>query len=86
VIGEERALELAEKALVVDGADEVEVTLYAESGGLTRFADSVIHQHTERSDAQIKIRVVTGKRSASASTNRGSSSRRVRFERLSASG
>ncbi|MEA2532844.1 MAG: PmbA protein [Actinomycetota bacterium] len=70
MIGAERALELAEKALAVDGADEVEVTLYSESGGLTRFADSIIHQHTERSDAQIKIRVVTGKRSASASTNR----------------
>jgi predicted Zn-dependent protease len=70
MIGAERALELVEKALAVEGADEVEVTLYAESGGLTRFANSVIHQHTERSDAQIKIRVVTGKRSASASTNR----------------
>jgi predicted Zn-dependent protease len=70
VIGAARALEMAEKALAVDGADEVEVTLYSESGGLTRFADSVIHQHTERSDAQIKVRVVTGKRSASASTNR----------------
>jgi PmbA protein len=70
VIGAGRALELVEKALAVDGADEVEVTLYSESGGLTRFADSMIHQHTERSDAQIKVRVVTGKRSASASTNR----------------
>src|SRR5437879_8634739 len=61
---------MAEKALAVAGADEVEVTLYSESGGLTRFADSIIHQHTERSDAQIKVRVVSGKRSASASTNR----------------
>jgi PmbA protein len=70
VIGAERALDMAEKALAVDGADEVEVTLYGGCGGLTRFADSVIHQHTERADAQIKVRVVTGKRSASASTNR----------------
>ena len=70
MIGAERALEMAEKALAVAGADEVEVTLYSESGGLTRFADSIIHQHTERSDAQIRVRVVTGKRSASASTNR----------------
>ncbi|HYT38898.1 MAG TPA: metallopeptidase TldD-related protein, partial [Acidimicrobiia bacterium] len=70
MIGAERALEMAEKALAVDGADEVEVTLYSECGGLTRFADSVIHQHTERSDAQIRVRVVAGKRSASAGTNR----------------
>lgn len=70
MIGADRALELAEQALVVEGADEVQVTLYSESGGLTRFADSIIHQHTERSDAEIKVRVVTGKRSASASTNR----------------
>lgn len=70
MIGAERALEMAEKALAVAGADEVEVTLYGGCGGLTRFADSVIHQHTERLDAQIKVRVVSGKRSASASTNR----------------
>src|SRR5437773_2165711 len=70
VIGAERAPEMAERALAVDAAAEVEVTLYSECGGLTRFADSVIHQHTERSDAQIRVRVVTGKRSASASTNR----------------
>ncbi|HEY2665653.1 MAG TPA: TldD/PmbA family protein [Actinomycetota bacterium] len=70
MIGAERALDMAEKALAVDGADEVEVTLFGGCGGLTRFADSVIHQHTERLDAQIKVRVITGKRSASASTNR----------------
>ncbi|HYR63414.1 MAG TPA: TldD/PmbA family protein [Actinomycetota bacterium] len=70
MIGAERALEIAEKALAVEGADEVEVTLFSESGGLTRFADSIIHQHTERSDARVKVRVVTGRRSAAVGTNR----------------
>lgn len=69
MIGPERALEIAEGALAVEGTDEVEATVFAESGGLTRFADSAIHQHTERSDAQIRVRVVIDKRSASVSTN-----------------
>ena len=68
-IGNDRALALLEAALDVEGADEVEATLVAEVGGLTRFADSVIHQHTERADAQVKVRVVTGRRSATVSTN-----------------
>lgn len=70
MIGADRALELVETALQVEGADQVEATLYAEAGGLTRFADSIIHQHTERQDAVIKVRVVTDRRSAAASTNR----------------
>lgn len=70
MIGPERALEIVESALGVEGADEVEATLFGESGGLTRFADSAIHQHTERSDAQVRVRVVIGKRVAAASTNR----------------
>ncbi|MGH2719151.1 MAG: PmbA/TldA family metallopeptidase, partial [Actinomycetota bacterium] len=70
MIGQDRALEIVEGALSVDGADEVEVTLFGESGGLTRFADSAIHQHTERSDAQVRVRVVRGKRVAAATTNR----------------
>lgn len=70
MIGAERALEIAERALDVEGADEVEVTIYAESGGLTRFADSIIHQHTERTTASVKVRVITAKRSAAVATNR----------------
>lgn len=70
MIGVDRCLSITESALAVEGADEVEATLFYESGGLTRFADSVIHQHTERSDAQIKVRVVVGKRSAAVGTNR----------------
>ena len=70
MIGPDRALEIVEQALAVEGADEVEATLFAETGGLTRFADSVIHQHTERSDAGVEVRVVVGKRTASVGTNR----------------
>lgn len=70
MIGADRALEVAEQALRVDGADEAEATLVSETGGLTRFAGSIIHQHTQRGDVQLRIRVVTGKRSAAASTNR----------------
>lgn len=63
-------MDLLEDALRVDGADEVQATLAAWSGGLTRFADSAIHQHTERADAEVHVRVVDGKRTATVSTNR----------------
>jgi predicted Zn-dependent protease len=69
-IGPDRALEVVEQALAVEGADEVEATLVARRGGLTRFADSVIHQHTERADVDVKVRVIVGKRSAEVWTNR----------------
>ena len=69
MLGQDRALELVEAALRVDGADEVEATLTAGDSGLTRFADSIIHQHSERSDAVLRVRVITQQRSAAASTN-----------------
>jgi PmbA protein len=68
--GEDRALSIVEAALAVDGADEVEATLFGEAGGLTRFAGSAIHQHTERSDTMLRVRVVSAKRIAAVSTNR----------------
>lgn len=68
--GEARALEILDGALRVDGADEVQAAWVSSAGGLTRFADSIIHQHTERADSQVHVRVVDGKRSATVTTNR----------------
>ncbi|MGH2708679.1 MAG: PmbA/TldA family metallopeptidase, partial [Actinomycetota bacterium] len=70
MIGEARALETLERALGVKGADEVQSLLYAHRGGLTRFAESTIHQHTERADAGVEVRVIDAKRSGTVSTNR----------------
>jgi PmbA protein len=70
VIGEARALETLETALGVGGADEVQSLLWAQRGGLTRFAESVIHQHTERANAGVEVRVFDAKRSGTVATNR----------------
>ncbi len=40
------------------------------AGGLTRFADSVIHQHTEHGDVGLQLRVIDAQRSGRVSTNR----------------
>jgi predicted Zn-dependent protease len=68
-IGREEARAVVEAALDLKGADDVEVLFVHEWGGLTRFADSAIHQSTWREDTGLRIRVVTGNRVGVASTN-----------------
>jgi PmbA protein len=68
-IGRDGVRAVAEAALEVTGADAVEVLLVHEWGGLTRFADSAIHQSTWREDTDVRVRVVTGGRVGVVSTN-----------------
>jgi PmbA protein len=68
-IGPEEARAVAEAALDVAGADDVEVLFMHEWGGLTRFANSAIHQSTWREDTGLRVRVVTGGRTGVAATN-----------------
>ena len=58
--GPERLLEVAEAAMALgtDGADDVEALVYRQAGGLTRFADSRIHQSAWREDLAVRVRVV----------------------------
>ncbi len=51
------------------GAAGVEALLFHEWGGLTRFADSAIHQSTFREDASLRVRVVRDGQVAVASTS-----------------
>jgi predicted Zn-dependent protease len=51
------------------GADGVEVTVNASSSGVTRFANSQIIQNTERDELRVYVRVVTGGRAATTTTN-----------------
>ncbi|MGW0432644.1 TldD/PmbA family protein [Micromonospora sp. NPDC003197] len=71
--GAERLFDLAAPVLRVDGADGIEVVLTRDRTALTRFADSRIHQNTDRSDGQARVRVVRdgpgGIRVGVASTN-----------------
>ena len=64
------ALEIAERALsfVTDG--EAEVYVGTESSGLARYAGSEIHQPTLVDNASVQLRVISGRRSGVATTNR----------------
>lgn len=69
LIGRDDARAVAEAALDVRGADGVEVLLIHEWGGLTRFAESAIHQSTAREETGLRVRVVSDGRVGVASTN-----------------
>src|SRR2546422_11552935 len=69
LIGPEEARAVAEAALDMAGADDVEVLFMHEWGGLTRFASSSIHQSTWREDTGTRVRVVTSGQVGVASTN-----------------
>jgi PmbA protein len=70
ILGTDRALANAERALDVPGADAVEVVLTTSDSALTRFADSRIHQNTARVDGDARIRVVVdGNRIGVVATN-----------------
>ena len=67
--GPDRARDVMEAAVEGGGGDAVEVLLFHEWSGLTRFADSAIHQSTAREDSSLRVRVVRDGRVAVASTN-----------------
>lgn len=69
LLGDEAAVRIAEAALDLPGADDVEVLLVHDWGGLTRFASSSIHQSTAREEADVRVRVVTDGRIGVASTS-----------------
>jgi PmbA protein len=68
-IGPDEVRTAAGAALDLPGADGVEVLLIHEWGGLTRFADSAIHQSTAREDTGLKVRVISRGRVGVASSN-----------------
>ncbi|HZO62775.1 MAG TPA: TldD/PmbA family protein [Gaiellaceae bacterium] len=64
------ALELAEHALSLAGADGAEVVVTTERSGFARFAAGEVHQPTLIDDAVVQLRVVDDGRSGAATTNR----------------
>ncbi|GIJ70255.1 TldD/PmbA family protein [Virgisporangium ochraceum] len=78
-----RALELA-KAGLADGA-EVEALASQERAGLTRFANSYVHQHVAEESQAVTLRVHLDGRTATASTSRtDDEGLRVLVDRLAA--
>src|SRR5918996_4580335 len=68
-VGRDGVRAVAEAAQEITGADAVEVLFIHEWGGLTRFADSAIHQSTWREDTGLRIRVISEGRVGVTSTN-----------------
>ena len=58
-----------EKALGFSEADETEIAYIGTESGLTRFANSYIHQNVHENDRRIYFRAVLGRRVGVASTN-----------------
>ena len=69
LIGPDEVRRVAGAALDVSGVDGVEVLFMHDWGGLSRFADSAIHQSTWREDTSLRVRVVSKGRLGVASTN-----------------
>jgi PmbA protein len=69
IVGQDRFEEVAAAALELGGVDGVEILLIHEWGGLTRFANSEIHQSTAGEDTGIRVRVVRGGRVGVAASN-----------------
>ena len=69
LIGPDEVRGVAEAALEIPGADGIEVLFVHDWNGLTRFAESAIHQSTAREDTGVKVRVVTGGRVGVSSAN-----------------
>ncbi|MGH2711933.1 MAG: TldD/PmbA family protein [Actinomycetota bacterium] len=69
LIGPDDIRDLANAAMEVPGADATEVLVIHEWSGLTRFADSAIHQSTAREDTGVRVRVVIGGQVGVAATN-----------------
>ena len=58
MIGEKKLKLLAEQVLLLSTADETEVLLWVSENGLTRFANSHIHQNVSWEDMSISVRVI----------------------------
>ncbi|HEV3474890.1 MAG TPA: DNA gyrase modulator, partial [Actinomycetota bacterium] len=69
LIGADDLRPVVDAARELDGADAVEVLVIHEWSGLTRFADSAIHQSTAREDTGVRVRVVAGGRVGVVATN-----------------
>ncbi|HEX6130242.1 MAG TPA: TldD/PmbA family protein [Actinomycetota bacterium] len=69
LVGEDRFREVAAAALDTPGVDGIEVLFLHGWGGVTRFANSEIHQSTFGEDTGIRVRVARGDRVGVAASN-----------------
>jgi len=69
MIGKTKAFAALEPLLKKSGADQAEAVLVGSYSGLTRYANSIIHQNVAENNARVYFRVVLGKKVGVASTN-----------------
>ena len=69
-MGETALRAICDKALAAVDGDEAEASVVARSAALTRFANGAIHQNVVSREAQLRVRVVRGKRVAMVTTDR----------------
>jgi len=69
VIEPARLTEIIENVLRHSTADETEVMVLAEQTGLTRFANSTIHQNVAESNLRVRVRAIAGRRQGVAMSN-----------------
>ena len=69
MIGKERLFKKLEKVLALSEAGQTEILYHGEEAGLTRYANSYIHQNVFEDNRKIYFRSVVGKRVGVASTN-----------------
>ena len=69
MIGQKKLTERLERVLTQSKADQTEIVFVGNESGLTRYANSYIHQNVFESNNRILFRSVLGKRIGVASTN-----------------
>ncbi len=70
LFGERELRDVAQRALKAAKGDQAEALVIARTGSLTRYANAAIHQNVTSREANVTLRVVVGKRRATATTNR----------------
>ncbi|HKY52599.1 MAG TPA: TldD/PmbA family protein [Candidatus Limnocylindria bacterium] len=70
LFGEKELREVAQRALTAAKGDQAEALVIARNQSLTRYANAAVHQNVTAREAEVRIRVVVGKRRATATTNR----------------
>ncbi len=69
MLGESKIKAIADQVLSYSQADQTEVNIVTSDTALTRFANSFIHQNVSESNAEVRVRVVTGKKIGVSATN-----------------
>ena len=69
MIGETKLHELMDDLLSYSTADQTEIGITATESALTRFANSAIHQNVMETNAEVRVRVVLGKKIGVATSN-----------------